>query len=160
MSALEVRKSKNGLGIFAKQEIGSGAVVFEVKGELISCDEDDNLDERTRSNSFRYDEENYLSPKNEIGDWLNHSCKPNSAVEKKDGKLYIVAREHIKGGEEITIDYSTIIASGDSWEMDCNCGSENCRKRIKGFDSLPKNLKTEYVSSDMVPKYIISLSKR
>jgi hypothetical protein len=154
MDAVEVKQAKNGQGIFAKKDFNGEDIIFEVKGTLVSCDIDEELDEETRSNTFRFDEEWYLSPKGELGDYLNHSCEPNSAVVKRDDKLLVVAVKDIETGEEITIDYSTIIASDDDWVMRCNCGSQNCRGLIGQFELLPKVLKSKYIRQGMVPEYI------
>lgn len=156
MKNVEIKKSKNGLGIFAKTKFKTKENIFEVKGEFISCDEENDIDEKTRDNSFRYDEEKYLSPAGELGDFLNHSCDPNSAVVKKGDKLFIVAVRDINPGDEVVIDYSTILASDDSWEMGCHCGLEICRKVIKKFDSLPIQIRQKYIASNMVPKYILN----
>lgn len=156
MQKIEVTKARNGLGIFAKSDFQPRDKIFEVKGAFISGDEDDDIDEKTRDNAFRFDKEKYLSPAGEVGDFLNHSCNPNSAVVKKKNKLFIVALKGIKGGAEIFIDYSTIIAQDDSWRMKCDCGDKNCRKIIKGFHSLPKNIQKKYLDLKMVPDYILN----
>jgi SET domain-containing protein len=159
MEKIEIRKSKNGLGIFSINGFSSKEVIFEVKGSFISCYEEDDIDEKTRANTFRFDEEKYLSPEGEIGDFLNHSCNPNSTVLKNDEKLFVVAVNDIGKNEEVTIDYSTIIALDDSWEMKCNCGSNKCRNQIGTFDSLPKEIKHKYVLLNMVPEYILGISE-
>lgn len=123
-------------------------------GKRIECNEDDELDDQTRSNTYRYDDELYLSPAGRIGDLLNHSCEPNAKVVKKGARLYIVAASSIRPGEEIAIDYSTILAADDSWEMQCNCGTRHCRKLIRMFDTLPTATKKNYLSRGMVPGYI------
>lgn len=150
-----VKKSKNGFGIFAKKDFLEKYTLFEIKGRIISCDVEDDLDEETRSNTFRFDEDKYLSPKGEIADFLNHSCEPNSGVVKKNKKLFLVAISDIKKGDELVMDYSTIIASDDVWKMKCNCGSNHCRKIIKKFNTIPKKTREEYISQGIVPKYIL-----
>lgn len=155
MKGVAVQKSRNGQGIFATKDFTAGEVVFEVKGTLISCDEDEEIDEKTRDNAFRFDSEMYVSPAGELGDFLNHSCNPNSAVVKKGNALCVVAVKDIDADEEVTIDYATIIASDDSWHMDCNCGAEQCRGRIAQFASLPADVKDTYLSLGMVPDYIM-----
>lgn len=154
MEKTEIKKARNGMGVFAKSQFHKGEIIFEVKGTLITCYEDDDLDERTRSNTFRFDEELYLSPTGEVAEYINHSCEPNSAVIKKDGKLFIVAIKDIGISEEVTFDYSTIIASDDDWVMNCNCGSEKCRQIIGQFIKLPKQKRMSYLNSGMVPEYI------
>jgi hypothetical protein len=66
---LIVAKSRNGMGIVMIRDVQKRDVVFEVRGKLITCDEDDDLDHRTRENAFRYDDDCYLSPAGTIGDF-------------------------------------------------------------------------------------------
>lgn len=63
-----------------------------------------------------------------------------------------MAIKDIEKGEEITWDYSTTMDE-DIWEMDCNCGSKKCRKRIRDFKYLPKEIKERYVKLGIVPDY-------
>ena len=76
---------------------------------------------------------------------------------KRDGTMYVTAIEPITKGDEITFDYSTILADDNIWEMDCNCGEKTCRTRIKKFSSLPKRLKETYIRLGIVPKYILRI---
>lgn len=152
---LSVLRAKNGLGVFAKKNFKRGVRVFEVKGVFISGDEDEDIDEETRANAYRYDEERYVSPQGRIGDFLNHSCEPNAAVRKIGRTLFIVGMVPIKKSDEVLIDYSTILASDDSWEMKCRCGSRGCRGTVKQFGKLPKKLQQSYILRGMVPPYIL-----
>ena len=152
---LTIKKSRNGRGIFAKKDFLKGESLFEVKGKFISGDVDEDIDERTRDNAFRFDKERYVSPGRGIGNFLNHSCNPNSRVVKIKGRLIIAAIKPIRRGDEVAIDYSTILAADDIWEMKCNCGAPDCRKVIKRFVSLPKPIKQKYIDQRIVPKYIL-----
>ncbi len=155
---LIVRVSRNGNGVFTKRLFVKDELIFEVKGKLITCFEDEEVDEETRANTYRYDETRYISPKDRIGDFLNHSCNPNARVVKVGKKLFIKVIKPIQKEKEVFIDYSTIIAIDDTWTMKCNCGSTRCRKRVGMFTSLPKKLKQKYIDSEMIPGYIISIS--
>lgn len=150
---LAVKKSRNGRGISARRTFAPDETIFEVTGEFITCNEDDDIDEETRANTYRFDADRYISPKGRMGDFLNHSCEPNAKVVKKDERLFIVAICAIGKGEEVVIDYSTITASDDSWEMECNCGALSCRGIIKKFNSLPVKTRKKYRALGMVPKY-------
>ena len=152
-----VKKSRNGRGICTRRDFLSGEIIFEVTGTFIACDEDDDVDEETRANTYRYDEDRYISPAGRIGDFLNHSCDPNAKVVKKNKKLFVIAVADIPKGEEVTIDYSTILAADDVWEMKCNCGTKKCRGLIKKFDTLPLAIKKNYLARGMVPSYIRSV---
>jgi SET domain-containing protein len=154
MKNFEIRQAKNGSGIFSKKIFKNGEKLFEIKGKLIPCNKEDDLDERTRSNTIRFDEEMYISPEGEIGDFLNHSCEPNSGIIKKNNKLYLIAIKNIELSEEVVMDYSTIIADDDIWDMKCSCGEKECRKMVKKFSSLPKKIKEKYLDLGIVPDYI------
>jgi uncharacterized protein len=149
-----IGKSRTGNGLFTDIEFKQNKAILELKGRLITCFEDDVLDENTRSNTIRYSSKYYLSPKGELGDYLNHSCEPNSYIYKKGKKLFLKAAKDISPGEEITIDYSTVIAADDVWKMKCYCQSPNCRNLIKSFNKLPKKIRDNYLSRKMVPGYI------
>lgn len=154
---LSIKKSKNGKGLFAKNNFTIDRKIIDLKGVLITCYEDDHLDDETRSNTIRFNKELFLSPKGEMGNFINHSCNPNSKIIKKNNILSIIAINNIEKGSEIVFDYSTILASDDVWHMKCNCGSKNCRKIIKNFYSLPLATRHKYINNGMVPRYILNI---
>ncbi|MDO8627955.1 MAG: SET domain-containing protein-lysine N-methyltransferase, partial [Candidatus Diapherotrites archaeon] len=78
--------------------------------------------------------------KKNSGYFLNHSCNPNCGLK---GLNKITAMKKIGIGEEISIEYSTIVDL-KSWDMECMCASKNCRKIIKSYKFLPENLKKKY----------------
>lgn len=151
-----IRKSRNGRGVFARREFLPGETVFRVMGKRITCNEDDEMDDRTRANTYRYDADTYISPAGRVGDLLNHSCAPNAKVVRDGAKLLIVAALRIPAGEEVAIDYSTILGADDVWEMRCNCGAKNCRGIIRSFNTLPPTLRKKYRALGMVPAYILA----
>jgi SET domain-containing protein len=154
---LAIKKSKNGKGLFAKKNFITNEKVIDLKGELITCDEDDDLDDETRSNTIRFSRELFLSPKGEVGNFINHSCNPNSKIIKKKGILSIITIHSILKGDEITFDYSTILALDDIWRMNCNCNDKACRKIVKSFYLLPIAIKRKYIKNNMVPKHILNI---
>lgn len=155
---LVVTETRNGKGICAQRNFEPEEVLFEVTGEFITGDEDEDIDEVVRDNAFRYSEDLYISPAGAIGDFQNHSCEPNAKVVKREQRLFVVAIEPIKKGEEVLIDYSTIIGADDVWEMTCNCGSPLCRHLIRSFNTIPSALQKKYIERGMVPEYIVELS--
>lgn len=154
---LFITKSRNGSGVKVKRTFNKSENIFEVNGILMTCNEDDDVDDETRNNTYRYDEDLYLSPKGGIGDFLNHSCNPNSRLIKVGKKIFISAIKKILPKREVLIDYSTIIASDDSWKMKCNCGSVRCRGKIGKFKLLPKDIKEKYIKNNIVPEYILEI---
>ena len=72
-------------------------------------------------------------------DFINHSCNPN-LIFKPCGSL--IARWHIKAGEELTYDYRTesiIVAP-----IQCHCGTSVCRGIIEGEEWRSKELQAIY----------------
>ena len=151
---LVVRETLNGSGICVTRDFAAEEILFEVTGPFISGDAEDEIDESIRSNTFRFSEDLYISPEGTVGDFQNHSCIPNAMVVKTGGRLFVVALDAIKKDVEVLIDYSTIIAEDDIWEMQCACGSGLCRGVIKSFDTLPVELQEQYFNRGMVPQYI------
>jgi SET domain-containing protein len=152
---LAVKKSINGYGIFTTKSFKADTKLFEVTGPKVKCEEGDDMSEEERSNTFRFTKVWYINPKGRLGDMLNHSCEPNAKVIKTNDKLFIVSLVSLAKASEVLIDYSTILASDDSWTMVCRCESANCRKVIKKFKSLPKSKQEIYKKLQMVPRYIL-----
>lgn len=154
---LVVKKSRNGLGIFAAVYIKPGQAVFPIYGTrkhyaTLLARGGTFLD-----NCFRVSEEYYVSPEGYIGMYLNHSCEPNARVVKKRDKLFVYAITKIPAGTEVLIDYSTITAGDDIWTMRCNCGRKACRGLVTNFYKLPHTLREKYKTLHIVPKYITDI---
>ncbi len=156
--ALEIKESRNGLGIFANQTYKANEIIFEVLGKVVHYKKVLKIGGKFADNTFRFDTDNYLSPQGYIGEFLNHSCDPNCKVIKKNKKLYIVAIKKVKPGQQVVIDYTTILAADDIWKMNCNCGSVNCRRKIKKITSLTKNILDKYIKEKIAPDYILNIS--
>lgn len=154
---LEVKKTRNGFGVFAKKDYKIGQTILEVVGPFITCDVDEDIDDKVRSNAYRYNADLYINPSGTLADFLNHSCKPNSKIVKINKKLLIESVVPISNGSEILFDYSTVIASDDEWEMGCNCGEKECRKIVCNFSSLPMKTKNLYIKNSIVPDYILKI---
>ena len=155
-----IAPSRTGDGVFAVRDFIAGETVLTLRGRLITCYEDDDIDEETRANTIRYDEEYYLSPGKTPGNYFNHSCGPNTKIVKKGKKLSVVAIVPIKKGREITFDYSTTLAHDDVWTMQCRCGAPSCRKVVKSFQKLSKKLQSAYRALEIVPEYILTIDSK
>ncbi len=153
---LAVQPTRNGNGIYATCDFSAGDELYEITGDFITGNDDEEIEDSIRDNAFRYSEELYISPGGTLGDYQNHSCEPNAKVVKRIDGLFVVAHEHVRKGNEVLIDYSTITGSDDIWNMLCNCGSKVCRTSIGSFGRLPKALRERYKVQDMVPAYIHS----
>jgi len=146
--------TKVGKGVFADKDFKRGEKIIDFKGKLMKREELPKLDKPEDDRYVQIDKNGYLGPSNDFDDLFNHSCNPNSGLIIKNGKGTLIAIKNIKKGEEITWDYSTTMDE-DNWEMDCLCGTKNCRKRIRDFKYLPENIQQKYVKLGIVPQYIL-----
>src|SRR5688500_9035915 len=104
-----VKAGRIGRGLFASRRFRAGETSTDIPGRRVSAEEVWNVGGALSDNSFRYGPETFLDPLDGAGRWVNHSCAPNAAVEKRAHRLFLVAASAIRAGEEIVIDYSTIL---------------------------------------------------
>ncbi len=148
---LEIKQSKNGMGVFAKVDIKANMPVLEFTGTIIPKDKLN----VPPSQYLQVGSENYIGPSGAIDDLVNHSCEPNCFVHIVGNRAILYSLYVIKKGTELTFDYSTSSTDTlDSWKMDCQCGSYKCRKIISGYQYLPESIKETYLKKDMVPLFI------
>lgn len=129
--------SISGFGIYASRDISSGELIF--RGE----------EKAQRLVTRRYVDKNWTASQKEIfaryaypvsnevfllwdddpSEWSpqNHSCDPNTSC---DG-LNVKATRDIKKGEELTLDYASLLDEHME-PFRCQCGSSKCRGLIKG----------------------------
>jgi SET domain-containing protein len=157
--SLAVKPVRNGHGIIAVKPFRRGALIVEIKGKIVTADEVWRyweIDPRLGENCFRYDEDHYLDPNGEIGQYANHSCNPNAGIIRKGRRLILKAIAPIAAGEEVTHDYSTLLAADDIWEMRCNCGESNCRRVVRNIGRLPAATVRTYRRLRIVPDFILA----
>lgn len=135
-----------GRGIFAIRDLAKDEIISEFTGPRIKIEHLDEFPPEVVEHLFNVGKDEYLVAR-EPEVRTNHSCDPNAGIRKE---TLLVAMRNIQRGEEITFDYSMIMA--DDWEMDCLCGSPQCRKRIGKYRNLPDYLKEKYW--DYTPDWI------
>jgi hypothetical protein len=157
--SIDVRPVRNGLGIVTAKPLRRGATIVAIEGKIVTADEVWRywkIDSRLAENCFRYDEEHYLDPDGELGQYANHSCNPNSGIIKKGRQLFLKAIAPIASGEEVTHDYSTLLGADDCWKMRCNCGESNCRSVVGNIAKLPVGTLRTYKRLGIVPDFILA----
>ena len=144
-----------GNGLFAATLYRRNRVITNIGGRRVTADEVWDTGGPFADNCFRFGPETYLDPLDGPGRYLNHSCAPNAAVEKRNHQLFLVAAQPIVKGREIVIDYSTILGADDIWTMRCRCGARWCRGTIRNIATLPAALRNDYIARKMVPGFIL-----
>ena len=71
--------------------------------------------------------------------YSNHSCDANLGLR---GNIVFVAIRDIRAGEELTHDWC--MTDDDSYEIECKCGSPNCRRILSGKDWQRPELQARY----------------
>jgi SET domain-containing protein len=133
-----------GRGLFAVEPIDKGEVVCVKGGYIFDRQRLRQVSETLGPAEIQIAEDLFIGPLVEAereGSMIfsNHSCDPNIGVQ---GQIVFVALRDIKAGEELTHDWAT--TDDDSYEMECNCGSEICRKLLTGQDWRRKDLQEKY----------------
>lgn len=132
----------NGKGVFAKEFIKKGEIVFIKGGHILKREE---IFSTSVINSyFPISDEYFLGAINkeeedDIKLYENHSCNPNCGLR---GEITFVAMRDIEKDEELTTDYAFI--DNEDYKFECTCGSENCRKIVTGYDWKIKELQDKY----------------
>ena len=140
-----VKKSKKGgQGFFAVEKILKDEIVAIKNGHIVDKKEAELLDKKLGDFSLQISDDFFICPKtvDEIDDvviYINHSCDPNIGM---DGQINYVAIRDIEQGEELCMDYA--MAMTTDYELQCNCGAENCRRKITGADWKDKELQEKY----------------
>jgi uncharacterized protein len=142
---VEKRKSLiDGRGLFTKEAIGRGEVVVVKGGHVLTKAQRDEIGKKLGPSEIQITKDLFIGPstkrQREGGMMhLNHSCEPNLGVQ---GQLVFVALRDIEANEELTFDYAMTADEPD--QMNCRCGSENCRGTITGFDWRRPEIQKKY----------------
>lgn len=124
-----------GVGLFAIQDITKDEVVAVKAGHILTFVQVQKLNFDNHP-ELQIADDLFVCPLTEDEKdssmlYINHSCNPNVGMQ---GDITFVAMKNIKKGEELVMDYAMI--DNYDYSMNCNCGSENCRKIVTGKDFL------------------------
>lgn len=133
---VRVGRTRLGRGVFAQKSYGEGEIVGEIQGRIT---EDPDYTSRY---CYSMGDQRTLEPDAPFR-FLNHNCQPNCHFEwydikcpatgAGDRRVFVLAMESIRPGEEFTIDYRWPATMA----IPCRCGAEYCRGWIVDHDELP-----------------------
>lgn len=117
---LKVGRAKAGLGLFATKEIPKDVCIIEYFGRKIS-----EAEQYTSNSKYLFEINSKVTidgrDRKNIARYINHSCKPNSEVEIRKGRIYIFSRRKIKAGEELSYDYGEEYFEEHIGKARCRC---------------------------------------
>lgn len=121
---IELRPSSQGLGVFAREAISAGERLIALAHVFV---------DHAEQHTIEIDEHRHQAGTDEIDDYLNHSCDPNTALDFE--RLELVAVRPLAAGEELSFNYLT-----SEWDMaapfTCQCGARGCVGVVRGFRHL------------------------
>ena len=146
-------KPDMGHGIFAVRDIAKDEIIAEFRGPRIKIEDMEGIPHEFWDHLLNVGVCDYIIAR-EPAVRTNHSCNPNAGIVKD---VFLVAMRDIKKDEEVTFDYSIVTA--DNWQLECRCGSLQCRKIIGNYVDLPDEIKRKF--EKYTPDWIKALpSKR
>jgi len=158
---LKVSDGKLGQGVYSSVQIPAGKSIMEMSGPVLL---DRDIVVEDYSAYWQIGPNTYLGLSGGVEDHLNHHCNPNTYLHVVGNRAILYSLYVIQPNMELTIDYS--LTSTDfrhTWEMVCQCGSNQCRKIISGHHYLSSDMKEEYEHKGMLPLYVLEpgmISKR
>lgn len=76
----------------------------------------------------------------ETADSFNHSCEPNAGFR---GQIFLTAMRDVAADEQVTFDYALVL-NLDTYQFECRCNSQSCRKIVTGKDWQLPELQCRY----------------
>uniref|UniRef100_A0A7N1A0G4 Uncharacterized protein n=2 Tax=Kalanchoe fedtschenkoi TaxID=63787 RepID=A0A7N1A0G4_KALFE len=130
----------HGWGLFARQEIQEGEMVFEYRGELLRPTISDRREAQYRVKGkdcylFKVSKDVVIDAtyRGSMGRLINHSCMPNCFarimnVSREKSCIVIIAKTNLAAGDELTYDYMFDPVEKEDEKVPCLCKAPNCRK--------------------------------
>ena len=123
-------------GCYTSAPIAKGTRVVEYTGERVLNEVGDRLyKDKDYTYLFALDGGTHMVDGYGMAMYINHSCDPNCETDQFDGCIWVIARRHIKAGEELTYDYNLFDGVGDA---PCSCGAPKCRGTMYSWDEIRK----------------------
>lgn len=136
---------KYGKSLFAVKNFKKGDIIFVVCGPIVR---------KPTIYTVPIDYGLFIDPL-PPSKFICHSCEPSCGIKHRNE---IVAMRDIKKGEEINIDYAMVVPRYDKnilkQDIECKCGSKNCRGEFGSFEKLDKRLRKKY--NGFISEYLIN----
>ena len=136
------RPAPHGVGaVVALEPIAAGELVGAFGGRCVDHRDVERLPADVRERSVQIDDELFMvdddaDPVAHVG----HSCRPNCGLR---GAVLVVAMRDITAGEVLTFDRA-MTESSDLHDVECQCGSDECRGKVTAEDWMLPELQLRY----------------
>ena len=152
-NSVEVRPNgRLGLAVFATNLIPKDSTIAVFTGERYRSETALGLPEIMRDHAIQVSQDEFVFGYKGLAHRVCHSCDPNCGIRNL---TEIFAVRDIEAGEQITWDYRC--SENSNWVLEeCLCGTDRCTGIVKNHDSLPNEIKSEYLEKGMVSEWITS----
>ena len=118
-----------GLGLFATRPIKRRARLAEYKGRRLTLEEAEKAEARGNRYLFEVNSRWTIdgTARANIARYFNHSCRPNTDVTIRSGRVFVYALRAIEPGEELTYNYGVDYLKNVIGKSRCKC--RPCRRR-------------------------------
>jgi SET domain-containing protein len=118
-----------GLGLFATRPIKRRARLAEYKGRRLTLEEAEKAEARGNRYLFEVNSRWTIDGKSRsnVARYFNHSCRPNTDVTIRSGRVFVYALRAIEPGEELTYNYGVDYLKNVIGKSRCKC--RPCRRR-------------------------------
>lgn len=149
---------KYGKGVFAGEDIKKGQKIYILSGPTMTTKK---FAEMVNSGNENIDDPLQVGKRtyidlDKISRTFNHSCNPTTGIRKRSEMF---ALREIKKGEELTYDYSSVVAPTE-FRMKCYCGAKDCRKIVGDIRSIPNKKIFFYKNEGALQKYMKLVAKQ
>lgn len=126
MKRVKIRRGLNGLGLFVLEDVRKGERVVEYAGEIV---DDDEADRRSNRYLFEVSKDVNIdgSSRTNLARYVNHACRPNCEDRIRGKRVFYVARQAIKAGTELTVDYGQTYYDHYIAPKGCRCAAKRHR---------------------------------
>ena len=134
--------SISGVGLFMGHDVMEGGRILTVVGELVrfTYRTDGREADPNYPNAIGIAKETWLDPAlDNPMNFINHCCEPNVIVGED---LRLTALTAIQAHTELLLDYSTTELDL-GWSLACACAADTCRRDLRAFQFLPKELQAK-----------------
>ncbi len=145
---LIIQDCQTGKGVFCQQLIRQGEKIIEFTGPFLR-----QAETTMETYALQIGPDLYIGPSGSFDDYINHSCEPNAGMVIENKTATLFALRDIHPSEEITFDYSTVMAE-EGWQITCLCGRPACRRIVGPGQYLPAPLKAHYRRLGILAPYI------
>ena len=123
----------SGSGVFAKTDLPQGSEIETLTRPLVRYSRIPQYGQTGYGHNIQIQKDWWLPLNHSPFYHINHSCSANVNIDIQGTWINVIAQRNIMTGEELLVNYESLIYASDDFTFKCNCNSVNCSLLIKGM---------------------------